>query len=84
MIDLVTLGDGRMGTAPVAAGTPLALGFGPEPAGGDCQDLQAVMGYWEAIGVVLGLEVAETAHTARYRFSCPDDGLVVLVESDRP
>ncbi|HLM62677.1 MAG TPA: hypothetical protein VK306_00130 [Acidimicrobiales bacterium] len=84
MIDLVTLGDGRMGTTAVPAGSPLALGFGSEPAGGDCHDLRAVMGYWEAIGVVLLVEVAETAHGARYRFSSPDDGLAVLVETDRP
>jgi hypothetical protein len=82
MIDLAALGTGRMGAMPVPAGSVLALGFGPEPPGASCQDLQAVMGYWEALGVVVDLEVAETATVTRYRFSCPDDGLAVLVETD--
>jgi hypothetical protein len=82
MIDLAALGTGRMGAMSVPAGSVLALGFGPEPPGASCQDLQAVMGYWEALGVVVDLEVAETASVTRYRFSCPDDGLAVLVETD--
>ena len=83
LIDLVTLDGCRLGAQAVPAGTALALGFGPVPVGADCQDLDAVMGYWEAIGAVVELEVVETARVARYRFACPEDGLALVVQSER-
>jgi hypothetical protein len=83
LIDLVTLDDCRVGSQAVPAGTVLALGFGPVPAGADCQDLDAVMGYWEAIGALVELEVVESGRVAHYRFACREDGLALLVQSER-
>jgi hypothetical protein len=83
VIDLITLGACDVSGEAVPSGTPLALGFGPVPPGAACQDLEAVMGYWEAIGAVVDLEVVESAQATRYRFDCRDDGLALLVQSER-
>lgn len=83
MIDLITLGSCDVAGVAVPSGTPLALGFGPVPPGAACQDLEAVMGYWEAIGAVVDLEVVESPQATRYRFDCREDGLALLVQSER-
>jgi hypothetical protein len=83
VIDLITLRACDVAGEAVPSGTPLALGFGPVPPGAACQDLAAVMGYWEAIGAVVDLEVVESALATRYRFDCRDDGLALLVQSER-
>jgi hypothetical protein len=84
MIDLITLRPCDVAGQAVPSGTPLALGFGPVPPGAACQDLEAVMGYWEAIGAVVDLEVVESPQATRYRFDCREDGLALLVQSERP
>jgi hypothetical protein len=83
VVDLVTLGPCRVDGEVVPAGSPLALGFGLVPRGAACQELDAVMGYWEAIGAVVDLEVAESDQATRYRFDCRDDGLALLVQAER-
>lgn len=83
VIDLVTFGPCRLGDDIVPAGSPLALGFGPVPPDAACQELEAVMGYWEAIGAVVDLDVAESDQVTRYRFDCRDDGLALLVQAER-
>jgi hypothetical protein len=85
VIDLVTLDDCRVGGQDVPAGAALALGFDAVPPGAPCQDLEAVMGYWEAIGALVDLEVVDVdaGRATRYRFSA-QDGLALLVQSERP
>lgn len=83
VIDLVTFGPCRLGDDIVPAGSPLALGFGPVPPDAACQEIEAVMGYWEAIGAVVDLDVAESDQVTRYRFDCRDDGLALLVQAER-
>ena len=83
VIDLVTLGRCTVAGEAVPSGTPLALGFGAAPPGASCQDLDAVMGYWEAIGAVVDLEVVVSVRATHYRFACRDDGLALLVQAER-
>jgi hypothetical protein len=85
VIDLVTLEDCLVGGQDVPAGAAVALGFDAVPLGAACQDLEAVMGYWEAIGALVDLEVVDVdaGRATRYRFSC-QDGLALLVQAERP
>jgi len=82
VVDLVTLEPCDRGLERVPAGTPLSLGFGAEPSTDAQLELEAIMSHWEAGGALLDLQVEDADDGLRYQFSCGDEQLILLVDTN--
>lgn len=83
LVDLVTLEPCRLGDRRVPPGTALALGFRPGPTADGAGQLATTAGRWEADGAVINMAVNDTSQGTRYRFTCPDDRMALLVDAER-